>query len=137
MAQPKQTPAGGPPPDPMPAAPAPAAPLSRRAQPVPTPPDLKRHVLDRLPLEDVFPYLNPAMLYGKHLGLRGNLEALLAQGDEKAVRLRERVAAVENEVLANGTMPARAVFKFFPAQSQGDSTLLYRPGHQEDERFPL
>ena len=117
------------------AAPAAAAPLIRHDRPVPTPPDLKRHVLDGFPLEDVFPYVNPAMLYGKHLGLRGNLEALLAQGDEKAARLRTRVAAVENEVLANGTMPARAVFKFFPAQSEGDSILLYGPGHQVVERF--
>src|SRR5439155_22775618 len=52
-----------------------------------------------------------------------------------AARLRERVAAVENEVLANGTMPARAVFKFFPAQSEGDSILLYGPGHQVVETF--
>jgi len=117
------------------AGPAAAAPLIRHDQPVPTPPDLKRHVLDRFPLEDVFPYVNPAMLYGKHLGLRGNLETLLAQGDEKARRLRERVAAVENEVLANGTMPARAAFKFFPAQSEGDAILLYGPGHQVVESF--
>src|SRR2546428_8347371 len=75
------------------------------------------------------------MFYGKHLGLRGNLEALLAQGDEKAARLRERVAAVENEVLANGTMPARAVFKFFPGQSGGDSILLCGPGHRVIETF--
>jgi 5-methyltetrahydrofolate--homocysteine methyltransferase len=107
----------------------------RHDRPIPTPPDLKRHVLDRLPLEDVFAYLNPAMLYGKHLGLRGNLESLLAQGDEKAKRLRERVAAVENEVLANGAMAARGVFRFFPAQSEGDTILLYGPGHRVLESF--
>src|SRR6184192_845441 len=117
----------------MAAAPAAAAPLIRHDQPVPTPPDLKRHVLDPFPLEDVFPYVNPAMLYGKHLGLRGNLETLLGQGDEKAARLRERVAEVEKEVLANGTMPPRAVFKFFPAQSEGDAILLYGPGHRVTE----
>src|SRR5438874_12764295 len=96
------------------AAPAAAAPLIRHDRPVPTPPDLKRHVLDGFPLEDVFPYVNPAMLYGKHLGLRGNLEALLAQGDEKAKRLRERVAAVEEDVLARNLMTPRAVYRFFP-----------------------
>src|SRR5439155_87567 len=117
------------------ATPAAAAPLIRHDQPVPTPPDLKRHVLDPFPLEDVFPYVNPAMLYGKHLGLRGNLETLLGQSDEKAARLRERVAGVENEVLANGTMPPRAVFKFFPAQSEGDAILLYGPGHKVVEIF--
>jgi len=106
------------------AAPA-AAPLIRHDQPIPTPPDLKRHVVDRFALEEIFPYLNPAMLYGKHLGLRGNLETLLAAGDEKARRLRERVAAVENELLATGAMPARAVYKFFPAQSDGETIFLH------------
>ncbi|HYR95321.1 MAG TPA: methionine synthase [Candidatus Binatus sp.] len=109
--------------------------LIRHDQPIPTPPDLKRHVIDRFPLEDVFPYVNPSMLYGKHLGLRGNLEHLLATGDEKAKRLRERVAAVENEVLAAGAMSARGVYKFFAAQSEGDTVFLYGPGHQVVETF--
>jgi 5-methyltetrahydrofolate--homocysteine methyltransferase len=68
------------------------------------------------------------MLFGKHLGLRGNLETLLAAGDEKAVKLRERVTAVENEVLAAGALPARGVYRFFPVQSDGDSILVYGPG---------
>jgi 5-methyltetrahydrofolate--homocysteine methyltransferase len=104
-------------------------------QPIPTPPDLKRHVIERLPLEDLLPYVNPAMLFGKHLGLRGNLETLLAAGDEKAVKLRERVTAVENEVLAAGALPARGVYRFFPVQSDGDSILVYGPGHQVIETF--
>jgi len=116
------------------AAPAVAS-LIRHDQPIPTPPDLKRHVLDRFPLEEIFPYLNPAMLYGKHLGLRGNLEALLAAGDEKARRLRERVAAVENELLATGAMEARAVYKFFPAQSEGETIFLYGPDRRVVESF--
>src|SRR5207249_2280611 len=116
------------------AAPAVAS-LIRHDQPIPTPPDLKRHVLDRFPLEEIFPYLNPAMLYGKHLGLRGNLEALLAAGDEKARHLRERVAAVENELLATGAMEARAVYKFFPAQSEGETIFLYGPDRRVVESF--
>src|SRR5262249_29157803 len=79
--------------------------------------------------------LNPAMLFGKHLGLRGNLETLLAQGDEKAKRLRERVTAVENEVLANGTMAARGVFRFFAAGAEGDTIFLYGPGHRVPGTF--
>src|SRR5438445_1061388 len=116
------------------AAPA-AAPVTRHDQPIPTPPDLKRHVVDRVPLEEIFPYVNPAMLYGKHLGLRGNLEALLAAGDEKARRLRAQVAAVEDEVLAAGAMPARAVYKFFPAQSEGDTMFLYGSDRRVEESF--
>src|SRR5438067_1002501 len=71
------------------AAPA-AAPVIRHDQPIPTPPDLKRHVVDRVPLEEIFPYVNPAMLYGKHLGLRGNLEALPIEGAEALAELLHR-----------------------------------------------
>jgi 5-methyltetrahydrofolate--homocysteine methyltransferase len=120
---------------PRPTGSAPVATVVRHDEPVPTPPDLKRHVLDRVPLEDVLPYVNPAMLYGKHLGLRGNLETLLAQGDEKAKRLREHVAEVENEVLALAAMRPHAVYKFFPVQSDGDAILVYGPGHEVVERF--
>src|SRR6185295_7450929 len=103
------------------ATPAVAGVVVRHDQPIPTPPDLKRHVLDDYPLEEVLTYVNPSMLYGKHLGLRGNLEALLSAGDDKAKRLRERVAAVEDSVLGSGVMRARAVYKFFPVQSEGDA----------------
>jgi 5-methyltetrahydrofolate--homocysteine methyltransferase len=119
----------------VPAAAPAAVPRIRHDAPIPTPPDLKRHVVDRIPLEDVFPYVNPAMLYGKHLGLRGNLETLLAHGDEKAKRLREQVAQVENEVLARGLLRPRAVYRFFAAQSEGDGILLYGPGDRVVETF--
>jgi 5-methyltetrahydrofolate--homocysteine methyltransferase len=117
-------------------APVAGVPAVRHDEPIPTPPDLKRHVLDRFPLEDIFPYVNPSMLYGKHLGLRGNLEHLLAAGDEKATRLRERVAAVENELLASGALRARGVYRFFAAQSVGDRIVLYdAPGRNVVEAF--
>ncbi|HJQ82607.1 MAG TPA: methionine synthase [Candidatus Binatia bacterium] len=119
----------------VPVARATVAPVVRHDEPVPTPPDLRRHVIDRVTLEDVFPYLNPAMLYGKHLGLRGNLETLLAQGDATATRLRERVAAVENEVLALGALRPRGVYRFFAAQSEDDSILVHGPGQKVLERF--
>jgi 5-methyltetrahydrofolate--homocysteine methyltransferase len=119
----------------VPAAAPAAAPKIQHDAPIPTPPDLKRHVVDRVPLEDVFPYVNPAMLYGKHLGLRGNLATLLAHGDEKAKRLREQVLAVENEALARGLMRPRAVYRFFAAQSADDGIVLYGPGDRVVETF--
>jgi 5-methyltetrahydrofolate--homocysteine methyltransferase len=112
-----------------------AAAAVRHEHAIPTPPDLRRHVIDRLSLEEILPYVNPAMLYGKHLGLRGNLETLLAAGDEKAARLRAQVAAVEDEVLASGALGARGVYKFFPAQADGDTILVYGPGQTVLERF--
>ena len=95
-------------------------------RPAPHPPDLRLHTLDDYDLDTIFTYLNPTMLYGKHLGLRGNLETLLTQGDEKAVELHQQVEAVIDEVIAKKLLRAQAVYQFFPAQAEGDSLRLYR-----------
>src|SRR5207247_3881917 len=77
---------------PAPQTPAPAEPLPparvylARVEP-PAPPDLELHVLRDVPLSHVYPYLNLQMLYGKHLGLRGLVSRLLADGDSKALEL--------------------------------------------------
>jgi len=94
---------------------------------IPLPPDLRSHVIDGYDLETIFAYVNPTMLYGKHLGLRGNLETLLAQGDEKARHLYHQVRAMEDEILAKQWLRAQAVYKFFPAQASGDTILVYNP----------
>jgi 5-methyltetrahydrofolate--homocysteine methyltransferase len=92
--------------------------------PLPAPPDLKRHLLQGVRLEEVWNYLNPQMLYGKHLGLRGNVEKLFAQGDEQALRLRNQVRQLEDEVLAQGWMQPSGVWQFFHAGSEGNALIL-------------
>ncbi len=48
------------------------------------PPDFERHILREVSIDHLRPYLNEQMLLGKHLGLRGDVEKLLAKGDRKA-----------------------------------------------------
>jgi 5-methyltetrahydrofolate--homocysteine methyltransferase len=98
---------------------------------IPLPPDLRVHIIDDYDLEAIFAYLNPTMLYGKHLGLKGNLETLLEQRDEKAEHLYRQVHTVEEEILAKQLLRARAVYKFFPAQADGDTILIYNPAGTE------
>ncbi|HEV8712860.1 MAG TPA: vitamin B12 dependent-methionine synthase activation domain-containing protein, partial [Candidatus Binatia bacterium] len=98
---------------------------------IPLPPDLRVHLIDDYDLEAIFAYLNPTMLYGKHLGLKGNLETLLEQRDEKAEHLYRQVRAMEEELLAKHLLRARAVYKFFPAQANGDMILVYNPAGTE------
>ena len=98
---------------------------------IPLPPDLRSHVLDNYDLEDVFAYINPTMLYGKHLGLKGNLETLLEQGDKKARDLDRLVRGLEDEILAKKMLRARGVYKFFPANSNGDEILIYNSAGTE------
>jgi len=56
---------------------------------VPSPPDLERHV-EELDLDEVWEHLNPQMLFGKHLGLRGSVRQLRSRHDQKLVALEER-----------------------------------------------
>jgi 5-methyltetrahydrofolate--homocysteine methyltransferase len=65
------------------------------------------------------------MLYGKHLGLRGKLENLLAKKDEKAVKLHADVTALQDEIIAKKLIQPRALWKFFAAQSEGNLLRIY------------
>jgi 5-methyltetrahydrofolate--homocysteine methyltransferase len=99
----------------------------RRDVPLPTPPDFDLHVLKDAPLEEVFSYINPAMLYGKHLGLKGNLEKLLSEKDETAVKLFRMVEEFKKEAIAKRYITAQGVYRFFPCRSRGDDLLIYDP----------
>jgi 5-methyltetrahydrofolate--homocysteine methyltransferase len=93
---------------------------------IPTPPDLKLHVLKDYDLDEVFRYINPVMLYTRHLGLK-NFEQALAASDPKALELHAEVEAVQEVMLARTDIAARAVYKFFPAASDGDRMLILSP----------
>ncbi|HAH05950.1 MAG TPA: methionine synthase [Elusimicrobia bacterium] len=97
---------------------------------IPSPPDLKLHVHEDFDLERIFGYINPVMLYGKHLGLKGSLEELLEKNDPKALDLHAKVRALQSEALDKKLLKPRAVVKFFPAQGEGDSLILYDSAHE-------
>ncbi len=112
------------------------APSVRQNVPIPVPPDLKVHVLMDYDLDEIFRYINPQMLYVRHLGYRGRFEDAVAAGDPKAMELRDSVRNVEDMMSASPDLHAGAVFKFFPAQSDGQEMLIYGPdGETVVERF--
>lgn len=98
---------------------------------IPNPPDLRLHVIEDHDLEEIFAYVNPTMLYGKHLGLKGNLETLLKEHDDKAVNLHAQVRALQDEVLAKNLLHAQGIYKFFPAQSEGSTLFIYNAAGSE------
>ncbi len=104
--------------------------------PIPNPPDLRLHVLSDYNMEDIFEYINPQMLYVRHLGYKGRFAEDLAAGERPALELRDSVRRVEDLVLARNDIAANAVFKFFPCGSDGQSLLIYTPdGSRVLERF--
>ena len=117
------------------AGPSPAAPVAARSAvsrtvPVPAPPDLDLHVLRRVPLAHIYPYLNLQMLLGKHLGVKGSVARLLAEGDPKTLELHAVIERLEREAAERGWLEANALYRFFEARSFGDDLVLYREGHE-------
>jgi 5-methyltetrahydrofolate--homocysteine methyltransferase len=92
--------------------------------PIPPAPSLDRQVRDVPQLAEVWSYLNPFMLYGKHLGFQGNFEKRLAERDEKALELFHQV----EEVKQQAALKVRAVWQFFEAERDGNSIHLFTPG---------
>ncbi len=87
------------------------------------PPDLNEHVLRELDLLDVWQYLNPHMLYAKHLGLRGSYRKLKEAGDPKLEELERVIAKLQ----ASGWITARAMYRYFPAYSEGNTLHVAVP----------
>jgi 5-methyltetrahydrofolate--homocysteine methyltransferase len=120
------------------AAPAPVAarkavrsPAVRTELAIPEVPDLDRHVLELRSLDEIWTFLSPQMLYVRHLGLRGSFEKLRAAKDPKALELEALIDRVKAECRA-GAMRARAVWRFYEAESEGDELRLYEgQGAQE------
>ncbi|HTS51177.1 MAG TPA: methionine synthase [Bryobacteraceae bacterium] len=120
---------------PVPRAEAPVTPqLSRSSKvradiPIPAAPYLDRRVREVPNLAEVWSYINPYMLYGRHLGFKGNFEKLLAERDSKALKLFHDVEQVKAE--AARFMKVKAVWQFFEAERDGNAIHLYAPGASE------
>jgi len=80
-------------------------------------------------LADVWGYINPFMLYGRHLGFNGNFERLLAERDPKALSLHGDVEEVKR--LAAGFMKVRALWRFFEVERDGNTIHLFEASQGE------
>ncbi|MEO5969372.1 MAG: vitamin B12 dependent-methionine synthase activation domain-containing protein, partial [Bdellovibrionia bacterium] len=96
------------------------------------------------PIDQIWSYLNPLMLYGRHLGIRGGSVRLLEKAannasarqeleskDPKAVKIWDAVQEVKDEYRGTEIMQPSAIFQFFRASSQGNLLHFYpKEGHQ-------
>ena len=94
---------------------------------IPNPPDLRLHVISDYDLSEIFPYINPQMLYVRHLGYKGRFAEALEREESDALELRDQVRKVEDIMLAHPGIRASAVFKFFPCHSDGQTLQIYAP----------
>ncbi len=91
------------------------------------PPDFDCHILRNFPITHLHPYVNQQMLLGRHLGVKGIVEQLLAERDPKATKLQAQLEAFWQMVIENQYISAHGMYQFYPAQASGDSILIYDP----------
>ena len=105
------------------------SPKVRADLPIPGVQYLERKVRLVPDLREVWSYINPFMLFGRHMGFRGNFEQKLAERDAKAVELFAGMEEVKKE--AAEFMKVRAVWQFFEAEAEGNALHLFAPGASE------
>ncbi|MGD1017705.1 MAG: methionine synthase [Verrucomicrobiia bacterium] len=91
-----------------------------------------RKVRDVPQLREIWEYINPQMLYVRHLGFKSNFEKALAARDPKALELASLVDDVKAE--AAKFMKVKAVWQFFDAEAAGNSIKLFTAGSCHSER---
>ncbi|HMD30690.1 MAG TPA: vitamin B12 dependent-methionine synthase activation domain-containing protein, partial [Candidatus Acidoferrales bacterium] len=94
--------------------------------PIPAAPYLDRRVRQVRHLTELWSYINPYMLFGRHMGFKGNFEEQLAARDPKALELFHQMEEIKQE--AATWMAVRAVWQFFEAERAGNSIRLFTPG---------
>ncbi|HTE85211.1 MAG TPA: dihydropteroate synthase, partial [Dehalococcoidia bacterium] len=93
-------------------------------RPIPAPPFWGARALDSVPIEDVFECMDLNTLFRLHWGgkLHGEeYERLLTED------FRPRLRRLEREVIARRYLEPRAVYGYFPTNSDGNSLILFDP----------
>ena len=93
--------------------------------PIPPVAYLERKVRSVPDLNEVWSYINPFMIYGRHLGFRGNIEKALAEREPRALELFNNMEEVRRE--AATFMKISATWQFFEAERRGNSIALFAP----------
>ena len=92
--------------------------------PVPTPPFWGTRVVREIPLDEIFALLDLDELYRLQWGARGSGEQYTQTVKNEFEPVLERLKA---DAKANRWLVPEAVYGYFPAQSQGNTVIVYDP----------
>jgi 5-methyltetrahydrofolate--homocysteine methyltransferase len=95
-----------------------------RAELIPTPPAWGPHVVGQMPLDAVFQHLFKNELFRLSWGAKNT------HGDEWENLLEQfenRLTRMQREALRTGWLQPRAVYGYWPAQSEGDELIVFDP----------
>ncbi len=87
-------------------------------------------------LETLWPYINRQMLYGHHLGLKGNMKKLFETQDAKAMKLDKQIQAVKSNIIEQNRCQPKGMYQFFKVRRDNNSmVILDKTETQELQRF--
>lgn len=123
------------------------SPLIEIIKDIPQAPDYERHALKNTPLDHIWPFINPLMLYSRHLGLKGGVvkqilssagakhasPLLNTEEGKKALEIYEVVQEIKEEL--RKTLQPKAVYQFFHAASDKNDVIIFNAQGKEQGRF--
>ncbi|MGE3975142.1 MAG: methionine synthase [Bdellovibrionales bacterium] len=109
------------------------SPEIKRVEKIPIPPDFQKHVVKNIPIEVVWRYINPLMLYVRHLGIKPkDLRTWTDEGEEglrkteqgqKALKIFQAVDDVKQKY--KDILVPKAVYQYVSAKSVGNKIILH------------
>ncbi len=101
------------------------SPVVKDAPNIPTPPFWGVKVRKDFDLRELFPFINETALFKNQWQLKtASQEDYLRLVEQKFRPIKKNL---EEEVIASGILEPKAVYGYFPAQSDGNDTIIYDP----------
>jgi 5-methyltetrahydrofolate--homocysteine methyltransferase len=105
---------------------------------IPQPPDFRRHIQNNVSVEGIWKFINPLMLYNRHLGIKPKiakqfelmakdptLARKIKEEDPSAYGVWEKVEEVKAQYNDTPYLQPSSIYRFFRAAGQGNSLFLY------------
>jgi 5-methyltetrahydrofolate--homocysteine methyltransferase len=104
-----------------------------RDNPVPAPPFWGRRVVSGIPLEQLYPFINPIALFRGQWGFKQG-----AMSEEEFDRTTEEKAQpvfenLQQRAIKEKLLQPKVVYGYFPVQSQGDDLIVFDPDSKREK----
>ncbi|MCP5468140.1 MAG: methionine synthase [Deltaproteobacteria bacterium] len=103
---------------------------------IPKAPDYARHLIKNTSIDEIFNYINPLMLLGRHLGVKGKWVKQLDSAEKrkqmmqdpegkKSLEIWQNLEELKEQCRKEKLLQPQAVYQFFKVSSQGNEICIY------------